>query len=521
MRIARHVLVVAVVAASFSIAVSEDTAQQTYVLDPTQRPDGSSEDLDFLLHGSMSSEFVPDRVLRALVAANPDLFPGGDLSAFGVIEPGLDEAPIGLTTRTVDYLGGQHSWGINCMSCHSGTVEMPDGPPLVVLGMAGNFNVEAFYGAVLGATFRAGSKDGIGPFLTAYARVYYPKSSPTALEESIAKGREAIDKLLADDPYGAKGIAAGELHEIRPEELEPGTDAPRLAQALLRLFHNMRVALHVPEPPPAPTATPGGPGRNDAFGLLGAALLGKAPAVSAPVKFAHPWNLEGRAWVHWDGNTSDPTVRNVLAALGLGCPSDRQGSRLDMKLISRHTELSERLRSPKYPFAVDEDAAKRGADLYQTHCASCHESADDKRLYTPEEVGTDPNRARLVDQDYVAGFGAWLGGLKIEGFTPKEGSVRPTGKYFAAWLDDAWARAPYLHNGSVRTMRELLTKAADRPKTWRRGARAYDQEAMGFQDGGSFDFDTSLPGNSNSGHEYGADLSDAEKRELIEYLKTR
>ncbi len=519
MRIARHVLVA--IALLVSLAWTEETAKPTFDLDASQRPNGSSADLDFMLHGSMSSEFVPDRVLRALVAANPDLFPGGDLSAYGVIEPGLDEAPIGFTGRTVDYLGGQHSWGINCMSCHTGTVEMPGGPPLVVLGMAGNFNVEAFYGAVFLATFRAGSKEGIGPFLAAYARACDPKADAVAFEASVAKQREAIEKLLAEDPFGAVGIAAGELHEIAAEDLTPGPEPAKLVQALQRLFHNMRVAVHVPEPPPAPMATPGGPGRNDAFGLLGAALLGKAPTVSAPVKFAHPWNLEGRAWVHWDGNTSDPTVRNVLAALGLGCPSDRQGSRLDMKLIDRHTALSEKLRNPKYPFAADAETAKRGEAHYQTLCASCHEATDDNRLYSPEEVGTDPNRARLVDQDYVAGFGAWLGGLKIDGFTPKEGSVRPTGKYWASSLDGVWARAPYLHNGSVRTMRELLTKASDRPKTWKRGSRAYDQQAMGFQDGGSFVFDAALPGNSNAGHDYGAELSDDEKRDLIEYLKTR
>jgi len=37
---------------------------------------------------------------------------------------------------------------------------------------------------------------------------------------------------------------------------------------------------------------------------------------------------------------------------------------------------------------------------------------------------------------------------------------------------------------------------------------------------GWFRFDVSVPGNSNAGHEYGADLADDERRELIEYLKT-
>jgi hypothetical protein len=33
-------------------------------------------------------------------------------------------------------------------------------------------------------------------------------------------------------------------------------------------------------------------------------------------------------------------------------------------------------------------------------------------------------------------------------------------------------------------------------------------------------FDTTLPGNSNKGHEYGSNLTETEKWELIEYLKT-
>ena len=43
---------------------------------------------------------------------------------------------------------------------------------------------------------------------------------------------------------------------------------------------------------------------------------------------------------------------------------------------------------------------------------------------------------------------------------------------------------------------------------------------MGFTDEGAYVFDTTTPGNSNSGHDYGTDLSPNEKRELIEYLKT-
>jgi hypothetical protein len=65
-------------------------------------------------------------------------------------------------------------------------------------------------------------------------------------------------------------------------------------------------------------------------------------------------------------------------------------------------------------------------------------------------------------------------------------------------------------------MRELLTPPADRAKTFHRGGRTYDPEQMGYADEGSYLLDTGRPGNSNAGHDYGADLSAAEKRDLIE-----
>jgi len=98
-------------------------------------------------------------------------------------------------------------------------------------------------------------------------------------------------------------------------------------------------------------------------------------------------------------------------------------------------------------------------------------------------------------------------------------------------LDGVWLRAPYLHNGSVPTLRELLKPANDRPKIYFRGNDEYDPQDLGFKwnkpnrpDGTAyFRYDTSEPGNSNVGHEgpvYGTELSPHDKDALIEYLKT-
>jgi hypothetical protein len=234
------------------------------------------------------------------------------------------------------------------------------------------------------------------------------------------------------------------------------------------------------------------------------------------------WNVDQRTWVHWDGNTKSPIARNLLASLGLGAPLHGKRGDLDFATVKRQTDLSESIRPPKYPFTVDREAAKRGVAHFESKCASCHGGPEsDKRLYSIAEVGTDPHRAELFTEKQAEGFNKFLAELEAVGYEPpKEFGVRSTGKYFAATLGGVWARSPYLHNGSVRTMQELLTPSAQRAKTFHRGSQEYDANQMGYTDGGVYVFDTEGEGNSNSGHDYGTKLSAEQKRELMEYLKT-
>jgi hypothetical protein len=67
---------------------------------------------------------------------------------------------------------------------------------------------------------------------------------------------------------------------------------------------------------------------------------------------------------------------------------------------------------------------------------------------------------------------------------------------------------------------EHVTAPAQRAKNFHRGTQDYDASQMGYADGGAYVFDTTTPGNSNSGHDYGSKLSGEQKRELMEYLKT-
>ena len=97
--------------------------------------------------------------------------------------------------------------------------------------------------------------------------------------------------------------------------------------------------------------------------------------------------------------------------------------------------------------------------------------------------------------------------------------------YKARPLDGIWATAPYLHNGSVPNLYEMLLPAAKRSKVFHVGSLEFDPAKVGFQTGpgpATTELDTSLDGNSNSGHDqYGNDaFTEDERMQLLEYLKS-
>jgi hypothetical protein len=96
--------------------------------------------------------------------------------------------------------------------------------------------------------------------------------------------------------------------------------------------------------------------------------------------------------------------------------------------------------------------------------------------------------------------------------------------YKARSLNGIWATAPYLHNGSVPNLWQLLQPVSGRDNVFYVGSYEFDPKHVGFlstAETNGFRFDAQLPGNSNAGHEYGThELTDEQKWELIEYLKT-
>jgi hypothetical protein len=239
------------------------------------------------------------------------------------------------------------------------------------------------------------------------------------------------------------------------------------------------------------------------------------------------------------------------------------------------------LEAPAWPNsilpAVDKQKAERGKAHYDATCAQCHTVIDPKRKdvtvpvtmvaidgkYGPNPVGTDPLMSmnaltRKADTGVLKGqpalvrmgdplpataptayvvVNAVAGAIFDQAFPGLDkqlmewvvarNKLPPTiPAYRARPLDGIWATAPYLHNGSVPNLYQMLLPPEQRVKQFHVGNVEFDPVQVGFStepaaDGASFLFDTAVPGNWNVGHDYSTrSLTDAQRWELIEYLKT-
>ena len=137
------------------------------------------------------------------------------------------------------------------------------------------------------------------------------------------------------------------------------------------------------------------------------------------------------------------------------------------------------------------------------------------------EIGTDAHRVNMWTEESAAAFNAFA-----DGYAWDFKAFRKTNGYVAVPLDGVWLRGPYLHNGSVPSLHDLLEPTDNRPKAFFRGYDLLDPVRVGFVSDGPVAermgtrHDTGLPGNGNGGHLYGTDLTSAQKRALLEFLKT-
>jgi hypothetical protein len=274
------------------------------------------------------------------------------------------------------------------------------------------------------------------------------------------------------------------------------------------------------------TPTPWGRGRVDTFNPYKAIQLHwdltKLPPdeLIGAADYPQLWNQAPREGMHlhFDGNNTSVAERNLSAALGAGVVP----TTVDYDALYRIRDWILKLPPPKYPWDINQAMADRGKPIYDKECASCHAfgGAQVGMVEPIESVNTDPYR--LNAYTYVFSTNQWALYPGPNHFT----HFQKTYGYANQPLDGAWARAPYLHNGSVPTMWDLLMDPKDRPKTFYRGYDVYDKKNMGFitagaeaERAGSL-YDTSLKGNGNGGHLWGVKLTNDQKYDLIEYMKT-
>jgi hypothetical protein len=453
-------------------------------------------DEDHFKYGSTGGETlsgIPYALWKALPALFADKLPdkslpaGREYAAFGFIYEDGHDLPIGTSRRNVQ---GIDRIFLNCAVCHVGTVRAtPAGPHKVYLGMGANtIDLGAFQ-----------------KFLIDCAR----------------DDRFTPDRLLAQiQAQGGGGLDAINRAALRYY----GVFAMR--DRLLSLGHLFAFVDREP---------PFGPGRFDTFNPPKALLnfpMDKVPEREwiGACDFPSVWNQGARRGMslHWDGNNDKVEERNRSASFGTGAfpPS------LDRASMKRTEDFLAARKPDPFPFPIDRALAEKGKPIYEQYCAACHgKSGTD---FTGEYVGkvtpisvikTDRHRLDSYSEELAAAQNTLYAGYDDERFS----HFRKTHGYANAPLDGCWLRAPYLHNGAVPTLRDLLEPAANRPKVFYRGYDVFDAKRVGFvsdvpaENGRPFfRFDVAVPGNGNAGHEgkaYGTELAADQKDALVEYLK--
>lgn len=298
-----------------------------------------------------------------------------------------------------------------------------------------------------------------------------------------------------------------------------------------------------------------GPGRDDPWGLVRRLLLGDDVPLTSPVSIPPLFNMEHWKYAHADGNSSDLLDRNLAQGLALGGALDAEGAAsIDPEALQRAAKLFERVEAPAWPADVfgelDEDLVARGKEIFYTEtyetsigaksCADCHSNIEGE-IYDLAVVQTDPKRLNdfrddlPMGKDLVERLNARTREIKQATLTKRgltvedlysEGGLADawhTSKgYVARTLEGIWCSPPYLHNGSVRSLAELL-EPPSRRQDFSIGSRQFDPVNVGYIDDPSPDayrVDVHKPGNSALGHAFGTELSAADKLALLEYLKS-
>jgi hypothetical protein len=476
--------------------------------------------------------------------------------------------PDGLPVGFVAAPGLGYRWlGLTCAACHTTEIRLGS-TGYRVDGAPTHADVQSFLAGLVGAMVETAEDD--QKYARFAAKVLAKTNTPANQADLRAKLETSIKKRIG---YNLRNF--------------PGYD-PNQA------------------PPPAPSSY----GRLDAVGAIVNEVYWHSVqnpdpdqptvvsrAADAAVSYPCLWDTPQHDRVQWLGiaQSGGPLgvfslARNTGEVLGVfaefNIPDDPSLLSLGYSSSVQFTELGtlenllKSLWSPLWPDdfpKIDQDAAAKGAMIYQSKCLECHaliDRKDPKRTVKAviQPSGTDsrssdnffhtlrssgklngvnvnfiPFTAKIAPESGASSMltnvvlGVLLGRFKdappdgLSGFDfhgaqpePFVAEASQGAKYKTRPLNGIWATAPYLHNGSVPNLDALLRPAAQRPKSFSIGVRTFDPvrvgyltDAPGFPRFEVFNPDgTPIVGNSNAGHEYGADLSDEARKQLIEYLKT-
>jgi mono/diheme cytochrome c family protein len=439
---------------------------------------------DRFKYGSMGAENdagIPYWIFYALPRVFPDKLPkpGIGYASFGVVWEEGRELPVGFSKRRIGFDRVANT----CASCHvsSYRTKPDETPTLVVTGPNHTLDLEAFF-----------------RFLVDCARDPRFNADTLMAEIDLAADMDWLDRMAYR--YLIIPITKKRLVE-------------REGQFAWIYRHDF------PE---------WGRGRDDAMNLTKYFMI-RWPMDDSfgPTDMPSVWNL--KKYVHernhrmnFAGDSHDAYSVVIDSALGLmgAEPKDKQDF---LSHIDWLVDYLKNKPAPKYPFPIDAARAARGKAVFDANCAACHASARTGTIVPLAEIGTDRGRIDTWNKRAAIEANKVVKDMGIE----RKGLVEAelTG-YVAQFLDGIWLRAPYLHNGSVPSLVDMLTPPEQRPQVFWRGYDVYDPIKVGFVVQGpeaeraGTPLDTRLRGNGNGGHPFGATLPATQKTDLLEYLKT-
>jgi mono/diheme cytochrome c family protein len=243
------------------------------------------------------------------------------------------------------------------------------------------------------------------------------------------------------------------------------------------------------------------------------------------------WNIDRKNALYYNAMGKGDFRKLLLQAVVLATP-DSSTARQALGHFTDVLAWAKQLQPPPYPFSIQKDLVAKGQQVFEQHCKGCHGRYSGDSTFYPNKVvalhvvKTDPLYAVYLAQH--AGLADWYNKSWFARSVPQS-RMEPEYGYIAPPLDGIWATAPYLHNGSVPTLEDLLL-STQRPTYWRKRnpdlQRGYDPQKAGWQydrtkKAGKKDiFNTTKPGYSQQGHAFGDKLTAEERKALIEYLKT-